>query len=163
MSKKKQVVANEKYYSKLIVYKRRKYFLAIFVTVFTVAFTSILFNHMLKDQSWLVVAGPILILGFILCLFPHTEEWQYVPWQSHAEKHERTTTNQYDFEVQNYQLCLLVVDRKLRDNHEGEDSSSAKIVCHHDSRNNAWQTRDRQISETWPIHHPQLPRLRNQG
>jgi hypothetical protein len=85
--------SNEQYYSKLIVYPKRKTILGLFVAAFAVFFASIIAGNMTSHQSWWYACVPLTILGLILCLFPSTEEWHYSPWQTQAAKQERTFHN----------------------------------------------------------------------
>ena len=77
------------FYSKVIIHKHRRSALGLLVPAISVLFTLIIFGYLMKGENWVIIAGPVLLIGMVLILFPSTEEWNYTPWQSNAQQYER--------------------------------------------------------------------------
>lgn len=78
-----------KYYSRLVVYKGRKYSLAFAIGIVFSIFSVLIFENLLAERGWTVLIVPVLILGLLFVLHPATEEWDYEPWQSSPQQYER--------------------------------------------------------------------------
>ena len=78
----------DKYYSKLLIYTRLRFFLWVMILGVGTVFTLFLYN-VIGDRSWLVAVPPVVALGTLLALFPAIEEWEYKPWQVSPQQYER--------------------------------------------------------------------------
>ncbi|MGE0172919.1 MAG: hypothetical protein AB7T49_09045 [Oligoflexales bacterium] len=94
MTKKNQMSEdNKKYYSKLLIFPKRRSLLAILVVGYIVFYASVIFQETLLQKDWIQIALPIMLAGVILIAFPATETWEYAPWQSEPERHEQLSRN----------------------------------------------------------------------
>ena len=81
--------ASEAHYSKIIINKTmRLSFLPIFILLFII-FSGLIFQALVRGESWITLVFPILGMAAMICLFPLTEEWSYTPWQTKAQRYER--------------------------------------------------------------------------
>lgn len=77
------------YYSRLLIYKHKRRAMWAFLGVFFVIFMWMLYHYIPSGRHWMSVAIPITILGIVVALYPPTEEWDYNPWQTRAQRYER--------------------------------------------------------------------------
>ncbi len=85
----KQVDEQNQYYSRLLIYTRRRLtlFILLSITIPVVAFFIFQFKMGRISAHDLAFVVGVCLLGF--SLFPKTEEWQYTPWQSKAITYEK--------------------------------------------------------------------------
>ena len=84
---------NRKYYTKLIVFRKRQFSLAMLVTAYIAGYTILIFNELLAESHWLAIAIPLCITGVVFLFFPPTEQWEYKPWQNSSERVEQYFDN----------------------------------------------------------------------
>ena len=84
---------NKSFYTRLIVYRKRQFSLAMLVLGFIASFTVLIFNDLLQETHWVAMAIPLCISGSVFLLFPPTEQWEYKPWQNSAERVEQHFDN----------------------------------------------------------------------
>lgn len=82
-------IASDEFYTKIIVspYKRRAMMTYVFIGF--CLFLSLVFNNLLGGRDWLVILGPVVVIGLIMTLIPKSEEWEYKAWQSQPRQIER--------------------------------------------------------------------------
>ena len=85
----RRLIADEKYYTKLLISKSRRASLLVAFTAHVVGMTVLMFDMLIQHRPWLAMLVPVLLLGSAWILFPPTEEWQYRPWQAQAQKYEQ--------------------------------------------------------------------------
>ncbi|MBF0443426.1 MAG: hypothetical protein HQK54_16080 [Oligoflexales bacterium] len=85
--------SNERYYSKLKVYRKRQIPLALFVIGNIIAFTLIINNEMTSSRPWYIFAFPLVTFCCCYIVYPPTEEWEYTHWQNTSEKREQLFYN----------------------------------------------------------------------
>jgi hypothetical protein len=85
-------IAEDYFYSKILVNKNKRTSLFVGVTFFFVLFTFILFANINLSQSWTLIVGPIMLCAAAIVLIPISEEWVYKPWQVNPQKYERHFT-----------------------------------------------------------------------
>lgn len=87
--KKKPTVGDTNFYTRLLVYPKRRFPLLLAVVVYILAFTVLLNQEMTRDTPWLYLVVPIVLAGSLLLFLPPTEQWEYKPWQNSKHKQER--------------------------------------------------------------------------
>lgn len=88
-NKKSQESEENQYYSRIIVYPRRRTSFAILITLAIIFVGAILFRVNWLGVTWASMAVPIACVGLLITLFPQTETWEYKPWQASAQQYER--------------------------------------------------------------------------
>jgi hypothetical protein len=77
------------YYSKLLIWNARRTSLFLGCVTLFLVFGSMVYAHIsLEGEHWILLVPPIAFFGLLLLVLPPTEEWDYQPWQSSAEKSE---------------------------------------------------------------------------
>ena len=87
--KKRPRVNPEEIYTKLVIYPHKRRQMYTYVSLAFCFFLSLIFKNTFASQNWLVILGPCLILGLVVCLIPTSEEWEYRAWQSQPRQIER--------------------------------------------------------------------------
>jgi len=85
----KEARESDDYYSKLLIWKARRTSLFLGCVALLLVFASMVYAHItLEGEHWILLVPPIAFFGLLLLVLPPTEEWDYQPWQSSAEKSE---------------------------------------------------------------------------
>lgn len=82
-------IKQEKYYSKIIINKAKRWFTFIAILFLVTMLASILFTNMLLDKSWIYMIVPTIAIGLFAMAIPQAEEWEYIPWQSKPRVYEQ--------------------------------------------------------------------------
>lgn len=81
---------NKDLYTKLIRYPNRFWVLIALMIIVALIIMSLVFSMMVFKEEWATLVIPVAMVSTILVIYPRTEEWEYKPWQSEAEKREQT-------------------------------------------------------------------------
>ncbi|NRA64704.1 MAG: hypothetical protein HRU19_09490 [Pseudobacteriovorax sp.] len=80
-----------KFDTRLIIYRARQVILAIIVGINVIAFALFIQQGMANHHHWLVIGAPLGLIGLLYLLYPATEYWEYVHWQSKPRRIEQTS------------------------------------------------------------------------
>lgn len=89
MAKKAEIRISEEYYTRLIIYKKRRTALILLATLLLLTLTFFIFQFntsTIKAHDLFLV---IILAAPLLIFFPRVEEWEYRPWQCKAIQYEK--------------------------------------------------------------------------
>lgn len=86
-------LASTNFYAHLIVNKRRRQSYVFLFFLFWMLAGVIIYREMIMEYHWLLIAGPMLIIGGLISLLPPIEIWNYTPWQVRAQQYERNVVD----------------------------------------------------------------------
>lgn len=84
---------NRKFYSYLLVDKRRRRQLILLTVVSIVGMTLLINYGIAKEKPWLQIGLMATLLGLPITALPLSEMWAYEPWQAEPQKVEQHFRN----------------------------------------------------------------------
>lgn len=85
----KKTANPEDFYTRLTVYPYKRRAMITYLIIAFCLFVSLIFKNTLSGNGWLVILGPVIVIGLVTALIPKSEEWEYKAWQSQPRQIER--------------------------------------------------------------------------
>jgi hypothetical protein len=85
----KQTANPEDFYTRLAVYPYKRRAMITYLVIGFCFFVSLIFKNTLSGNSWLMILGPVVVIGLVITLIPKSEDWEYKAWQSQPRQIER--------------------------------------------------------------------------
>ena len=90
---KKSAKSENKYYSKLQIFKATRFTLGMIVSIAVLVVGLMLDQGMHAGLSWITIGLPICLSLSCFILYPATEEWEYQAWQAKPQRYEQHFKN----------------------------------------------------------------------
>ena len=90
---KKKSEGNNKFYSKMLIYKGTRFTLMMIVSMAIVICGLMIDTGMLAGLSWITIGLPLCLSLSAFILYPATEEWEYRAWQAKPQRYEQHFKN----------------------------------------------------------------------
>ena len=78
--------------TRLIIFRLRQVALGLIIIVAIASFGNYVQEGLEAGDSWLTILFPLCIISLLFVFFPQTEQWEYKPWQSKAQKVEQQSS-----------------------------------------------------------------------